>query len=84
MSAQAVYEIATGYGLDIGLVIAPHDLRRTFARLARAASAPIEHIQYSLGHASLPTTERTSDSNRTCGRTVVRGFAFSLHWPDLQ
>ena len=36
----------------------PHDLRRTFARLARSGGAPLEQIQLSLGHSSLGTTER--------------------------
>ena len=35
----------------------PHDMRRTFARLAHAGGAPLEQIQYALGHASITTTE---------------------------
>ena len=35
----------------------PHDLRRSFARLAQSGGAPVEQIQYSLGHASFTTTE---------------------------
>jgi len=38
--------------------LAPHDLRRTFAHLARAGRAPIDQISLSLGHASVQTTER--------------------------
>jgi site-specific recombinase XerD len=38
--------------------IAPHDLRRTFARLCRAAGGELEQIQLLLGHASVQTTER--------------------------
>jgi len=38
--------------------IAPHDLRRTFAKLAHKGSAALEQIQLSLGHASIQTTER--------------------------
>lgn len=37
--------------------IAAHDLRRTFAQLARTGGAPIEQIQKALGHASIRTTE---------------------------
>jgi integrase len=40
------------------MTIAPHDLRRTFAKLAHAGEARVEQIQYSLGHSSLTTTER--------------------------
>jgi site-specific recombinase XerD len=38
--------------------IAPHDLRRSFAQMARRANASIEQIQMSLGHASVATTEK--------------------------
>jgi integrase len=38
--------------------LAPHDLRRTYARLAHQGRAKLEQIQISLGHASVQTTER--------------------------
>jgi integrase len=38
--------------------IAPHDLRRTFAKLAFQGGAKLDQIQLSLGHASIQTTER--------------------------
>ena len=38
--------------------LAPHDVRRTFAKLAHKGRAPLEQIQISLGHASIQTTER--------------------------
>jgi len=38
--------------------IAPHDLRRTCAKLCRAAGGDLEQIQMLLGHASIKTTER--------------------------
>ena len=38
--------------------IAPHDLRRTFAKLAFKGGAKLDQIQLSLGHASIQTTER--------------------------
>lgn len=37
--------------------IAPHDLRRTFARLAYEGAAPLAQIQLALGHANQVTTE---------------------------
>lgn len=37
--------------------IAPHDLRRTFARLAYEGNAPIKQIQLALGHSNQETTE---------------------------
>jgi site-specific recombinase XerD len=38
--------------------LAPHDLRRTCARLCHLAGGEIEQIQFLLGHASVETTER--------------------------
>ena len=38
--------------------LAPHDLRRTCAKLCRRAGEDLEHIQLLLGHASVQTTER--------------------------
>lgn len=58
MTAQAIFAVVRQYGEHIGLAIAPHDLRRTFAKLAHKGHAPLEQIQISLGHASIQTTER--------------------------
>jgi integrase len=58
LSTQSVFRIVHGYGIDLKLEIAPHDLRRTFAHLAHRGHAPIEQVQLSLGHASLTATER--------------------------
>src|SRR5207247_4509905 len=38
--------------------LAPHDLRRTFARLCHAAGGELEQIQFLLGHVAVQTTER--------------------------
>ena len=38
--------------------IAPHDLRRTCARLCHQAGEELEQIQFLLGHVSVQTTER--------------------------
>jgi integrase len=58
MTAQSVFETVEQYGRRIGMEIAPHDLRRTFAKLAHKGHAALEQIQISLGHASIQTTER--------------------------
>lgn len=58
MTPQAVYYILRKYAIQLDLDIAPHDLRRTFSKLAHSAGAPIDQIQLSLGHASVQTTER--------------------------
>ena len=58
MSAQSIYEVVETYGCKLGVSVAPHDVRRTFAKLAHKGKAPLEQIQISLGHASIQTTER--------------------------
>ena len=58
ITSQAVYLIVRGYAEQLGLPIAPHDLRRTFAQLAHRGHSPLEQIQLSLGHESILTTER--------------------------
>ena len=57
MTAQAIYDIVLEYAKPLGFNLAPHDCRRTFAKLAHQGKSPIEQIQYSLGHASIRTTE---------------------------
>lgn len=59
MTAQSIFETVKKYAAEIGHEhLAPHDLRRTFARLAHKGRAALEQIQLSLGHASIQTTER--------------------------
>jgi len=59
MTAQSIFETVKKYAAEIGLKnIAPHDLRRSFAKLAHKGRAALEQIQLSLGHASIQTTER--------------------------
>lgn len=44
--------------------IAPHDLRRTCAKLCHDRGGEIEQIQFLLGHASVQATERYSAVSR--------------------
>jgi integrase len=56
---QNIMEAVLKYGNKIGVPnLAPHDLRRTFAKLAHKGRCALEQIQISLGHASFVTTER--------------------------
>lgn len=59
LTDKCVWFILRKYTPALGLAsLAPHDMRRTYARLAHQGGAPIEQIQISLGHASIQTTER--------------------------
>jgi site-specific recombinase XerD len=57
MTAQSIFETVKHYADGLGLAVAPHDLRRTFAKLARKGGADLKQIQLTLGHASVKTTE---------------------------
>lgn len=58
MTDQAIADVVRCYAAQLGLELAAHDLRRTFAKLAHRGNARLEQIQLSLGHASIKTTER--------------------------
>ena len=54
---NAVWGIVRQYAGDLDLGnLAPHDLRRTCARLCRESGGALEQIQLLLGHASIQTT----------------------------
>jgi site-specific recombinase XerD len=56
---QNIKVAVTKYGAQIGVpALAPHDLRRTFAKLANRGGSALQQIQLSLGHASIQTTEK--------------------------
>jgi integrase len=58
MTPRAIFELVQHFGSEIGVLkLAPHDLRRTFAKLAHKGKSGLEQIQLSLGHASITTTE---------------------------
>jgi site-specific recombinase XerD len=59
ISEKVAWQMLKSYAASVGLMgIAPHDLRRTTAKLCRAAGGELEQIQLLLGHASVQTTER--------------------------
>jgi site-specific recombinase XerD len=58
ITPQAIYNIIVSYDSSLEKKgVAPHDLRRTFAKLAHKGGAGIDQIQLSLGHESIQTTE---------------------------
>lgn len=80
MTPQSIYMLVKRLCEASGLGnISPHDLRRTFAKLAHKGRAQLEQIQLSLGHASIVTTERylgvTQDLvDAPCDRLGIRAI----------
>ncbi|MBZ5608575.1 MAG: site-specific integrase [Acidobacteriia bacterium] len=59
LGEKVVWQMLQAYAAAVSVPsIAPHDLRRTCAKLCRAAGGELEQIQLLLGHASVQTTER--------------------------
>src|SRR6266481_4509204 len=59
ITVKAVWHIVKESAKCIGVPkLAPHDLRRTCARLCHASGGELEQIQFLLGHVSVQTTER--------------------------
>lgn len=59
LTEKVVWWTVLEYARPLGFAnLAPHDLRRTCAKLCRASGGELEQIQLLLGHASIQTTER--------------------------
>ena len=59
ITAKVIWWVVLRYAKQVGIPkLAPHDLRRTCAKLCRAAGGDLEQIQMLLGHASIQTTEQ--------------------------
>lgn len=75
LSVEALGRLVGKYGERIGASnLAPHDLRRTFAKLARKGGAALEQIQLALGHASIETTDTYLGSNLDLERAACDGL----------
>jgi integrase len=59
ISTQSVAVTVKRHARRIGVPqVACHDLRRSYARLARKGGAQLEQLQLNLGHSSVETTQR--------------------------
>jgi integrase len=58
LGAQTIYNIVRQHVPLVDAAVRPHDLRRSFARIAFENHAAIEQLSITLGHASISTTER--------------------------
>jgi site-specific recombinase XerD len=59
LTEKTVWHVVREHARKAGIErLAPHDLRRTCARLCHSAGGELEQIQFLLGHVSIQTTER--------------------------
>ena len=59
MTAKVIWDVVKAAAAHAGIEkLAPHDLRRTCARLCHLAGEELDHIEFLLGHVSIQTTER--------------------------
>ena len=59
MTEKVVWHVVKEFAKKVGITaLAPHDLRRTCAKLCHAAGGELEQIQFLLGHVSVQTTEK--------------------------
>jgi len=76
ISSNVVWYVVRRCCQRVGLDhIAPHDLRRTCARLCHTSGGEIEQIQFLLGHASVLTTERYLGCKQNLGQPVNDRFS---------
>jgi len=64
--------------------IAPHDLRRTCAKLCHSNGGELEQIQFLLGHASVQTTERYLGCKQNLGHPVNDLFDLQISVPQAE
>ncbi len=71
ISPNVVWHAVKRCSLRVGIIgLAPHDLRRSCARLCHEAGGELEQIQFLLGHSSVQTTERYSGCKQKIGKAV--------------
>ena len=59
MTAKVLWDVVRTAAASAGIErLAPHDLRRIYARLCHLAGGELDQIQFLLGHVSIQTTER--------------------------
>jgi integrase len=76
LSENVVWHVVNHRCTQAGLDrVAPHDLRRTCAKLCHSAGGELEQIQFLLGHSSVQTTERYLGCKQNLGSPVNDRFA---------
>jgi integrase len=81
LSERMIWHIVIKYAREAGLVdrLAPHDLRRTCAKLCRASGGDLGQIQFLLGHAAIKTTERYLGSRKNFKEAVNESAGAGLY-----
>ena len=75
-SPKVIWGVVKGGSSKCGLDrVAPHDLRRTCARLCHEADGELEQIQFLLGHVSVQTTERYLAASSGSGTLLTTASA---------
>src|SRR5208283_3547758 len=83
ISQNLVWYVVRNSCKGIGLEhIAPHDLRRTCAKLCHSGGGELEQIQFLLGHASVQTTERYLGCKQNLGHPVNDLFELRTDGPQ--
>ena len=79
MSEKVVWQLLRPYAVAAGVPgIAPHDLRRSCAKMCRAAGGELEQIQLLLGHSSVQTTERYLGTTQDLAHAPNDGIKLTL------
>jgi len=79
MSEKVVWQLLRPYAVAAGVPgIAPHDLRRSCAKMCRAAGGELEQIQLLLGHSSVQTTERYLGTKQDLAHAPNDGIKLTL------
>src|SRR5450631_2318569 len=79
LSEKVVWQLLRPYAVAAGVPgIAPHDLRRSCAKMCRAAGGELEQIQLLLGHSSVQTTERYLGTKQDLAHAPNDGIKLTL------
>ena len=79
ITEKVVWWTVLEYAKPLGFAhLAPHDLRRTCAKLCRASGGELEQIQLLLGHVSIQTTERYLGTRQNLAQAVNDNLGIAL------
>ncbi|NBV54543.1 MAG: tyrosine recombinase [Proteobacteria bacterium] len=84
LTRQRIFQLIQNAGKSIGISVAPHHLRHTFASHLVANDADLRSVQLMLGHASLNTTQiYTKISHNRLTQTLEKHHPLSIGKPSL-